>query len=227
MDTYKVLGEYGKGDNATVYKVKKNNKLYALKVIKKMDDSIGKEIEIQKRAAELGCAPRIYEDQNHIDFKYGEYHIKGARAIVMEVIETFEKKRSMSKALQRDLIKRTYTLLKHGIVHNDLHQGNVGFRKEGRTVRGIIFDFGLAEIIPAPKNPIVLRQLLVSQLYSLVTNIDCNANNNIPLCGDQPIHNAIYYAKAHSEDSLRELQKLTGDDGLDDMLVLKLGNLKM
>ena len=227
MDTYQVVGIYGKGDNATVYKVKKNNRLYALKVIKEVDDSVVKEIDIQNRAAALGCAPTIYEDVNDIDFNQGKYHIRGARAIVMEVIETFEKKRSMSKALQRDLIKRTYTLLKNGIVHNDLHQGNVGFRKEGRSVRGIIFDFGLAEIIPPPKNPIVLRQLLVSQLYSLVTNFDCNANNNIPLCGDQPIHNAIYYAKAHSEDSLRKLQELTGDDILDDSIVLNLKNLKM
>ena len=40
----------------------------------------------------------------------------------------------------------------------------------------------------------------------------CNRNNTIDLCGDQPIHNAIYDIKAHTEASLDSLDKLLGPD---------------
>ena len=126
----------------------------------------------------------------------------------MDVIQTF--RNSISDSIQKDLVQRTWLLIQNGIIHNDLHQGNVGMRREGRRMRGVIFDFGEAERIDPPRDCVVLRQLLVSQLYALITRTDCNTNNTIPLCGDHPIHDTIYLIRKHSPESLQELEDLIG-----------------
>lgn len=199
------IGEYlGRGDNAVVYKVTKNGKSYAMKFIKENTPDIIHEISIHKEAARLGCAPNIYEDFLNVEHEGVVY----ARAIVMDVIQTFRS--SISDDIQKDIVQRTWLLIQHGIIHNDLHQGNIGMRREGRRMRGVIFDFGEAERIDPPKDCVVLRQLLVSQLYALITKTDCNTNNSIPLCGDHPIHDTIYLIRKHSPETLQELQALVG-----------------
>ena len=199
------IGEYlGKGDNAVVYKARKDGKTYAMKFIAENTPEIIHEISIHKQAAALGCAPNIYEDFSNVEHNGVRY----ARAIVMDVIQTF--RNSISDAIQKDLVQRTWLLIQNGIIHNDLHQGNVGMRREGRRMRGVIFDFGEAERIDPPRDCVVLRQLLVSQLYALITKTDCNTNNSIPLCGDHPIHDTIYLIRKHSPESLQELEDLIG-----------------
>ena len=199
------IGEYlGRGDNAVVYRARKNGKNYAMKFIIENTPEIIHEISIHKEAAALGCAPNIYED-----FSNAEHNgVKYARAIVMDVIQTFRS--SIPDAIQKDIIQRTWMLIQNGIIHNDLHQGNIGMRKEGRRWRGVIFDFGEAERIDPPSDCVILRQLLVSQLYALITKTDCNTNNRISLCGDHPIHDAIYLIRKHSPETLQELKDLLG-----------------
>ena len=210
--TYNLKKILGQGDNAIVFLVERNGKDYALKVIKSNTSKIDNEISIQKKAAELGCAPKIYEDVENVNIEQGEFNVHGERAIVMEIIKTFEGADKIAHRYQKDLIQRTWILLQNGIIHNDLHQGNIGIRKEGRHLRGIIFDFGEAEVIAPPTNNTIIRQLMVSQLFSMLTNTGCNSNNSIDLCGDQPIHNAIYDIKRHDKDSLDDLDKLLGPD---------------
>lgn len=213
--TYKLKKILGQGDNAIVFLVERDGKEYALKVIRSNTPQINKEIAIQKKAADLGCAPKIYEDVENVSIEQGEFNVHGERAIVMEIIKTFEGKDKISFRYQKDLIQRTWILLQNGIIHNDLHQGNIGIRKEGRQWRGIIFDFGEAEVIAPPTNNTIIRQLLVAQLFSMLTSggtSGCNKNNTIDLCGNQPIHNAIYDIKRHDKDSLDDLDKLLGPD---------------
>lgn len=215
LASYKIKSILGKGDNAVVFLVERDKQQFALKVIEKNTPKIDREIAVQKRAADLGCAPKILDDVINIDIEQGKFKARGERAIVMEIIKTFDGAKTILDRYQVDIMRRTWILLKNGIIHNDLHQGNVGIRKEGRKWRGVIFDFGEAEVIPPPKNNTVIRQLMVAQLFSMLTSggtNGCNRNNTIDLCGDQPIHNAIYDIKAHTEASLDSLDELLGPD---------------
>lgn len=210
--SYKLKSILGQGDNAIVFLVERDRKEYALKVMRTNTPQIDREVAIQKKAASLGCAPKILEDVFDVNIEQGEFNVHGERAIVMEIIKTFDKSKTIASRHQKDLIQRTWILLQNGIIHNDLHQGNIGIRKEGRVWKGIIFDFGEAEVITPPTNNTIIRQLMVSQLFSMLTNTGCNSNNKIDLCGDQPIHNAIYDIKKHNKDSLDDLDKLLGPD---------------
>jgi len=235
LASYKIKNILGRGDNAIVYLVERDKKQFALKVIEKNTPQIDREIAVQKKAADLGCAPKILDDVFNIDIEQETFKARGERAIVMEIIKTFKGAKTILHKYQKDLMQRTWILLKNGIIHNDLHQGNVGIRKEGRTWRGVIFDFGEAELIPPPKNNTIIRQLMVAQLFSMLTSggtSGCNTNNTINLCGNQPIHNAIYDIKKHSEESLDDLDKLLGPDidprdkALESMARLSISPLK-
>ena len=232
LASYKIKSILGRGDNAIVYLVERDKKQFALKVIEKNTPQIDREIAVQKKAADLDCAPKILDDVINIDIEQGTFNARGERAIVMEIIKTFKGAKTILHKYQKDLMQRTWILLKNGIIHNDLHQGNVGIRKEGRTWRGVIFDFGEAELIPPPKTTTIIRQLMVAQLFSMLTSDGCNTNNTINLCGNQPIHNAIYDIKKHSEESLDELDELLGPDinprdkALESMARLSISSLK-
>lgn len=134
------------------------------------------------------------------------------QGIVMEIIQPIwvgdGKKDTITPHHQQQLVSKTWRMIQLGIIHNDLHQGNVGILNGNAC----IYDFGEAEIInvqSVPLPPVVMRQLLVSQLYSLLTRAGCNHNNNIDLCGDSmPIHDAIYYVKSHTAQDLSLLENM-------------------
>jgi predicted Ser/Thr protein kinase len=134
------------------------------------------------------------------------------QGIVMEIIQPIwlgdNDKDTITPHHQQQLVSKTWRMIKLGIIHNDLHQGNVGILNGNAC----IYDFGEAEFIDPERVAllplVVIRQLLVSQLYSLLTREGCNHNNNIDLCGDRPIHNAIYYVKSHTEDDIARLNNM-------------------
>jgi len=204
INGYTIGKELGSGDNAVVYEATKDGETYAMKFIKKSSDAIDREIRIHKRAMKLECAPKIYEDFIYVKHK----RIKYARALVMEKISTFKNRKKITSQQQIDIMQQTWILLENGIIHNDMHQGNIGLRTNGS---GIVFDFGEAEEIDPPTNKVILRQLFICQLYALITRVGCNKNNRISLCGNEPIHNAIYQVRAHKPDELEELNQLLGD----------------
>ena len=205
-EAYTIGKKLGSGDNAVVYEATKDGEKYAMKFIRETSDAINREIRIHKKAMNLGCAPQIYED--FIDVKHKG--IKYARALVMEKISTFNGKTKITDQQQIDIMQQTWILLENGIIHNDMHQGNIGLLNR----HGIIFDFGEAEEIDPPANKVILRQLFICQLYALITSDGCNLNNRISLCGDNPIHNAIYQVRAHKPYGLEELNRLLGE-GID------------
>ena len=199
---YTIGKKLGSGANAVVYEATKGRKKYAMKFIRETSDAIDREIRIHKRAMVLGCAPRIIEDFIKVRLKKQNY----ARALVMEKISTF--KREITRQQQIDIMRNTWILLENGIIHNDMHQGNIGLLNQ----RGIIFDFGEAEEIDPPTNKVILRQLFICQLYALITSKGCNTSNQIELCGEQPIHDAIYYVRGHKPEGLEQLNELLGDE---------------
>ena len=217
MGQYKIIKKLGKGDNAIVFlverqneKLERENEKFALKVIKENTEAIQKEIDIHRKAGKLGIAPPILEDFKDVHTCVTNPLEIGmdapSRAILMPFIETFVDKDSMSPKHQRELVRETWIMILNGIIHNDLHQGNVGIMDD----KAVIFDFGLAEEIPKPSNLTIMRQLLISQLFSLLTTVGCNGNNKINLCGEQPIHNAIYNVKRHRTDDCVALTKMLG-----------------
>lgn len=214
MIKYEIIKELGSGDNAVVFLVAMENfsdKQFALKVIKDNSEDIRKEIIIHKKAGSIGIAPPIISDFVDVHAYVTnplEIGMDGQkRGILMPLIETFVEKNSMSHKHQKELVRKTWIMILNGIIHNDLHQGNVGIMDD----KAVIFDFGLAEEIPKPSNLTIMRQLLISQLFSLLTTVGCNENNKINLCGDQPIHNAIYYVKTHRNDDCEILSQMLGD----------------
>lgn len=137
---------------------------------------------------------------------------KALQGIVMEIIQPIwvgdDNRDTITPHHQQQLVSKTWRMVQLGIIHNDLHQGNVGILKGNAC----IYDFGEAEIINVQSvalPPVVTRQLLVSQLYSLLTRAGCNHNNNIDLCGyNQPIHDAIYFVKSHTARDLSLLENM-------------------
>lgn len=212
-------------------------KEFALKIITNGADQkdILKETNIQIYASRNNIAPKIIGYTSNI-WKYitnpeglktkladkGIVPMKTRRnpnpepaplqGIVMEIIQPIwvgdGKKDTITVPHQQQLVSKTWRMVQLGIIHNDLHQGNVGILNG----EACIYDFGEAEIInvqSVPLPPVVMRQLLVSQLYSLLTREGCNHNNNIDLCGDNmPIHDAIYFVKSHTNDDLTLLNNM-------------------
>ena len=135
------------------------------------------------------------------------------QGIVMEIIQPIwvgdGNRNTITELHQQQLVSKTWRMVQLGIIHNDLHQGNVGILNG----KACIYDFGEAEFIDPERVAllplVVIRQLLVSQLYSLLTREGCNHNNNIDLCGDRmPIHDAIYYVKSHTAQDLSLLENM-------------------
>ena len=212
MIKYEIIEELGSGDNAVVFLVENffSREQFALKVIRENTEAIQKEIDIHKKAGGLGIAPPIEDDFENVREYVTNPEAIGMRGpkrgILMPVIKTFVDKDSMSDEYQEELVRKTWKMVLNGIIHNDLHQGNVGIMDD----KAVIFDFGLAEEIPKPSNLTIMRQLLISQLFSLLTTVGCNGNNKINLCGEQPIHNAIYNVKRHRTDDCVALTKMLG-----------------
>jgi tRNA A-37 threonylcarbamoyl transferase component Bud32 len=105
--------------------------------------SVKKEIRIQKQAAELGIAPRVF----------GEFECEDYYIFIMEMIpksyislRDFEKK--YGKSGLKSIMPMVYNAIKllndDDIEHNDLHKGNIMVDKETNHV--LIIDYGMAEI---------------------------------------------------------------------------------
>ena len=230
-----VVNYVAAGDNAVVVIVNMigHTEQLALKIITN-DASQGdilKETSIQIYASKNGIAPGVFGYTSNIwehitnrevlERRLAKFFPKKTRlnpnpepvplqGIVMEIIQPIwvgdGNRNTITVPHQQQLVSKTWKMVQLGIIHNDLHQGNVGILNE----EACIYDFGEAEIIQGvPLPSVVMRQLLVSQLYSLLTREGCNHNNNIDLCGDRmPIHDAIYYVKSHTAQDLSLLENM-------------------
>ena len=236
MGLCEVIRVVAAGANAVVVTVimekLSKTKEFALKIITNgaSQGDILKETNIQIYASKNGIAPRVFGYTSNIwehitnrevlERRLAKFFPKKTRlnpnpepvplqGIVMEIIQPIwvgdGNRNTITVPHQQQLVSKTWKMVQLGIIHNDLHQGNVGILNE----EACIYDFGEAEIIQGvPLPSVVMRQLLVSQLYSLLTREGCNHNNNIDLCGDMPIHDAIYYVKSHTAQDLSLLENM-------------------
>jgi len=163
----------GTGENAVVHSAVDNKGTpLAMKIIQGGANNLAlqHEIEMHKRAQESQITARIYAC-----YKAGDnLHV------VMDSLQPYSEFKT-TKKYERDLICKVWKMIQAGIIHNDLHQGNVGRLTSGEAV---IFDFGFAKLVDAHTTTLVQEQLVIAQLYSLLENHEhgCNTNNVKNLC---------------------------------------------
>lgn len=106
---------------------------------------------------------------------------RAERAIVTNRLYGVKPEQWGSVEFQRSVVTAIKALTKSGILHNDLHAGNVMANDAGRAV---LIDFDLSSVIK-PKDPAIEDQLVLAQLYALIDS--CNSNTRMNIClEDEP-----------------------------------------
>lgn len=108
-----------------------------------------REVTIQKKAAELGVAPQIYEvflskNEGGIVMEKMDYT---ATEFIMDILKsnlTQDEKITAIFEVILNMVSIIETLAKHQILHGDIHFGN--FMYKNNTLK--IIDFGLSQKIP-------------------------------------------------------------------------------
>lgn len=145
----------GNGAFGNVYKIdaKTAVKVVEINTVHLVDfASRSQEIVCSKKAGELGIGPKIHDfylcttpdSMSNFGIIYMEY-IKGKTLFEwLDTKPSFEERTQVSK-----LISQKVDLLhKHGIVHKDLHAGNIMVVSKNKKVSDVfIIDYGLAEVI--------------------------------------------------------------------------------
>jgi tRNA A-37 threonylcarbamoyl transferase component Bud32 len=141
LDRWIRMGQLGKtGKDGTAYLVtNKKGEEYAMKTFRKQksSDKIRKEAELQKRAAEMGVAPEVYDVDT-----VGKY-------IVMEKMDKHlinslqEQKGLLTKTQQKQIIHLYKRLDEANVFHGDANPLNYMYL--GRTL--YIIDFGMAKAV--------------------------------------------------------------------------------
>lgn len=106
-------------------------------------------IDITRKAADLGISPALYDTFICISPDQTMHIVKIMEMFDGKPINTVEWTSAKNKqAAQVMLRKQIDTLNKHGIIHNDLHGGNVMVHmdKNGRVDRMAIIDFDRAKL---------------------------------------------------------------------------------
>lgn len=180
----------GRGEGGIVYEDTQSDK-----VIKHDQSNLAdfkREVKFQQDAARIYVAPKIYAVEGHY--------------VLMDRIQPVDKLKGLTKSDEIALIHLLAKLVGVGIIHNDLHTGNIGRLMDGGMT---IIDFGFTIKIDPPKNKTIFSQLLMAQLYALID--PCNINNRVDCDKDSPIIDVIYYIRQNNQkyiDSLWNIAKL-------------------
>lgn len=182
----------GKGQTGTVFAHPASDAL----VIKRAPD-MAREIEMHQLMACLGVAPAI-EMVSH-----------DKTALVMQRVEPIATGASLTVNEQQQLVALVCKSVAAGLLHNDLHQGNIG-RLGGRMV---MFDFGLTERIPVIQDDHVFLQVVMAQLYAL---IEPCSKENVSWCHAEDHENTvvadtIYGIRAGKRSTIQQLLRLRRD----------------
>jgi hypothetical protein len=160
MEKWSKVRRLGKGEYGDVLLVRNGGVEGAMKVMKDTPSN-RREVGVQRMAAELGIAPKVYEDGSAGN---------GKVYVVMQVVKPFPK--SPTRVQQRGFVKAALKAVRAGIIHNDLHAGNVGLGPKGNV---LLLDYGLTELHAPIQDPMLWRQVLIAQLYAFAD--PCNVNN--------------------------------------------------
>lgn len=151
-----ILGLYGKGSNALVLKIKKQDQLHAVKlsgISGNEREKTLREYNIQKKFAEYNMAPKIIDIQI-MDYEYKKIRVNFVRVIMDPIYTTVYKYlrdgRDAMKLIEpmKCLIQKKY-ILDHPkpYLHSDMHIDNIAILKDKKTL-GFI-DFGLTVHLPS------------------------------------------------------------------------------
>jgi predicted Ser/Thr protein kinase len=158
----------GQGEmGGAVFQYTKGNRKAAVKTFKlnpknpKNTNAVEKEIRIQKAASSLGLAPEIYD----IERAQGQINVYMQQLYPIKALKTSQ---------QQQLVDTVAKLINNGIIHNDLHFGNIMRTTKGKVM---ITDFGMAQQTryPIGFSSHLFRQTMIATLSSLLD--PCNQNN--------------------------------------------------
>ena len=124
-------------------------------------------------------------------------------------IDNFDKSKKLNQKNQKGFVEMVARLVAVGLIHNDLHYGNIG-KLPGKDGQIVLFDYGLAQLIDPPTHILVYAQIVMAQLYSLIDS--CN-NNNVKTfndyCGkNNPIVDTINGIRKNDEKTMAALEKI-------------------
>lgn len=173
MHIVKGLAPIGQGDFGITY-VHPQNRNRVIKVVRvgkgEKKKEVEEEVRIQSFLGERGLAPKVYPLQGGKDVVFsGGNMLYGMQRMYPIRRWTFHSFETLLETMRR-------TIFDHGIVHNDLHQGNVMRTGSGKTLP---IDFGLSVRIPEEDlggcGDLLLERILFSQVIMLLEK--CNMNN--------------------------------------------------
>lgn len=157
---YKFIEALGSGNFGSVYKVEKESKIYAAKILsetyvleefKKEDNRITREIEVLKRASHDTLIKYIDDFYIKTDFNNKEY------VIIMEYFNGITLRKYIQRGIKDEdimiIFRKILTGVKalhntiinqHGIIHRDLKPDNILINEKNEVK---IIDYGLSKII--------------------------------------------------------------------------------
>ena len=149
INGYKLIKLLGRGRYGSVYKVSKNNEIYAMKIVAAGSPITKKrfinEVKIQKKASTLNVAPNIIEHFIQRNNKKTEGHI------VMEYIEgptlrdLYYNSTEDNTSIALEALSKIKILNENNILHSDLNKlDNIIYDRINNKV--YVLDYGLAEI---------------------------------------------------------------------------------
>ena len=149
INGYKLIKLLGKGRYGSVYKVSKDNKIYAMKIVAAGSPVTKKrfinEVKIQKKASTLNIAPDI------IDHFIQRNNNKTEGHIVMEYIEgptlrdLYHNSTEDNTSIALEALSKIKILNENNILHSDLNKlDNIIYDRINNKV--YILDYGLAEV---------------------------------------------------------------------------------
>lgn len=111
------------------------------------------EIEMHRKMAELGIAPLIHNTDH--------------QAIVMDRVTPLPPSGKLSLSQEKQLVAIIAKSVAAGLLHNDLHQANIGWKYNDPDTM-VMFDFGYTVQINPIVDDMVYLQVVMAQLYALI-----------------------------------------------------------
>ena len=181
FDTYKVIKSIGKGAFGEAFLLERDNKQFAVKVIDIEPyifdlnyPTLHNEINSLKKLGPLGISPKLYDYyicRNEMGvyklYLFMEYMNMGSLSNYLDNPDNV-----FTHEMKRQLKSKIKQMHSYGIIHDDLHRGNVLVHKDEKTGKIDLFigDFGLSK----NKDKLIKNIITRNTLSNLRTN---NENN--------------------------------------------------
>ena len=146
----------GEGEGAKIYALDAHRVMKIFKSTAKFEH----EVRVLRKLRAIGVGPQATLGPR-------------ANSLVMPRLYPITRADLSAPSFQRALVRQVVTMVDHGLLHNDLHVGNI-MRSRARTP--VIVDFDLAKTVRPPRG-VVLDQLVLAQLYAIID--PANTHNHL------------------------------------------------